>query len=207
MVKIIIVDDHNLVIEGLKIVLSSLDYVAIESTFSIGKELLEYENLANVDVIFLDVFLPDSNGIDLCRKITEKYPSVKIIAISSQAECGIIKQVIKNGANGYMLKSACLDDFDHVLRRIHSNQKLYCRDVKILMEKISIYENYKTLNITRREKEVISLLKNGKSSQEISDELFLSHLTVQTHRRNLLNKFEVRNVIELLNKINEHGLI
>lgn len=203
----VLVDDHQIVIEGLKIVFSSIPYLKIEESFNNGKDLLHYDNLKEIDIVFLDVFLPDSNGIDLCLNLKRLYPSIKVIALSSQAERGIILQLIKNGADGYLLKSASIKDFMQSVEGVKRGKIVFCREVQKLIDKININDIKKLPTLTKREKDVLSLLKKGKSSQEISEALFLSYLTVQTHRRNLLHKFNVSNVVELLNVISEHGII
>ena len=104
-----IVDDHPIVIEGLKILLSNIETIKVVECFNSGKSLFEYYDLDKVDILLLDIFLPDSNGIDICLKIKKQYPKIIILAMSSQSERSIIFQMIKNGANGYLLKSASLD--------------------------------------------------------------------------------------------------
>lgn len=203
----VIVDDHQIVIEGLKFVLSSFEDLIILKTFNNGTDLMQYPELKSVKVIFLDVFLPDYNGIDLCLKIKKQHPSIKVIALSSQAERGFILQMIKNGADGYLLKSASLNDFKAALNGVRNGKVVFCKEVQKIIDKIGISDIKKIPTLTKREKEILLLLKKGKSTQEISDELFLSYLTVQTHRRNILNKFNVSNIIELLNIMSEHGII
>lgn len=205
--RIIFVDDHQIVVEGLKIVFNSFENLIIEKTFNNGKDLLDYDKLKSINLIFLDVFLPDYNGIDLCVKIKKLYPNIKIIAISSQAERGVIMQLIKNGADGYLLKSASVNDFKNAVEQVSSGKIIFCREVQKIINKVSISDIQKIPSITKREKEILVLIKQGKSTQEISDQLFLSYLTVQTHRRNLLNKFNANNVIELFNLLSEYGII
>lgn len=205
--KIVVVDDHHILIEGLKLIFNSLENVEVVGSFNTGKEIVEYKNIDKVDIVFLDIFLPDCNGIELCLKLKKNNPKLKIIALTSQSERGIILQLMKNGADGYMLKSANIEDFKNAFDGINNGELVFCNEVKKLMDKVSDYEIKKIPSITRREKEIITLLKKGKSTQEISDELFLSFLTVQTHRRNLLQKFQVNNVVELINVLSENGLI
>ena len=113
--KTIIVDDHPIVSEGLQVVFSQSKEVEIVRSFKTGAALLEYGGLAKVDVILLDIFLPDANGIDLCLKIKKSFPKIIILAMSSQAERSIVLQMIKNGANGYLLKSASLEEFKNCI--------------------------------------------------------------------------------------------
>ncbi|WP_298222551.1 response regulator transcription factor [Flavobacterium sp.] len=205
--NIAIVDDHPIVIEGLKILLSSLDNLTIKVCMNNGNSLFGYNDLAKLDVIFLDVFLPDINGIDLCLKIKKLYPKIVILAMSSQSERSIVMQMIKNGANGYLLKSASLEEFSNCIHSALEGKLAFCNEVQELINRTDITDLKVIPRLTVREKEILTLLKQGKSTQEISDTLFLSFLTVQTHRRNLLNKFQVKNLIELLNFVNENGIL
>lgn len=203
----IIVDDHPIVIEGFKNLLSNIDYITIKATFNKGNSVFGYADLASIDIIFLDIFLTDNNGIDLCYKLKKNFPKTIILGISSQSERSIVMQMINNGANGYLLKSASLNEIKSCINDALSGKLAFCDEVSKMMNKLTVNDFKKIPRLTLREKEILQLLKQGKSTQEISDELFLSYLTVQTHRRNLLAKFEVKNVIELLNFVDDNGLL
>ncbi len=202
-----ILDDHPMVREGLRAALSELTTVRVKSLFNNGTDLLQYSNLKDLDIILLDVFLPDINGIDLCLKIKKLYPSIIVIGMSSQAERGIVTQMLKNGARGYLLKSASLDEFKQGVLEAVGGRTVFCKEVHKIVYKTSVRDLFPVPRLTRREREILSLLKLGKSTQEISETLFLSYLTVQTHRRNLLNKFGLKNTIEVLNFCKENGLL
>jgi DNA-binding NarL/FixJ family response regulator len=204
--KTIIVDDHPIVSEGLQVVFSQSKDVEIIRNFKTGSALLEYGGLAKVDIILLDIFLPDANGIDLCLKIKKSFPKIIILAMSSQAERSIVLQMIKNGANGYLLKSASLEEFKNCIQKAVEGELAFSNEVRGIVQKTNIHDLKTVPRLTRREKEILLLLADGKSTQEISDTLFLSYLTVQTHRRNLLNKCQARNLAELLKFAKENAL-
>lgn len=204
--KTVIVDDHPIVTEGLQVLFSQSKEVEIIRSFKTGSALLEYGMLGKVDIILLDVFLPDVNGIDLCLKIKKNYPKIIILAMSSQSERSIVLQMIKNGANGYLLKSASLEEFKNCINKAVAGELVFSNEVKGIIQKTSIHDLKAVPRLTRREKEILLLLADGKSTQEISDTLFLSYLTVQTHRRNLLNKCQARNLAELLKFAKENAL-
>lgn len=205
--NIVILDDHPLVTEGLKTLLYSIDQINIKAVFSRGNDLLEYPELSKIDILFLDIFLPDTNGIDLCLKLKKVYPKMTIIGMSSQSERSIVMQMIKSGANGYLLKSASFEEYKNALKKIKNGELAFCNEVKELINKTNINDLKTIPRLTQREKEILALLKQGKSTQEISDTLFISFLTVQTHRRNLLAKFQMKNIIELLNFANDNGIL
>lgn len=205
--NIAIVDDHPIVIEGLSNLLREIDFIEVKATFNNGNSILEYQGLKNIDVILLDVFLSDSNGIDVCLKLKRKYPALIILAMSSQSERSIIMQMLQNGANGFLLKSASLTEFKNCILEATEGKKTFCNQVKEIIDKVSINDIKNIPRLTLREKEVLLLLRDGKSTQEISDILHLSFLTIQTHRRNLLNKYQSKNVVELLNYVKTNGLL
>lgn len=205
--NLVIVDDHPLVTEGLKVLLSPLTNIKVEEVFSNGNALFRYAGISGVDILFLDIFLPDTNGIDLCLKLKKLYPEMIILGMSSQSERSIVMQMIKNGANGYLLKSASFEEFKSALLQAINGELAFCNEVKELINKTNINDLRMIPRLTQREKEILSLLKLGKSTQEISDALFISFLTVQTHRRNLLAKFQVKNTIELVNYAQKNGIL
>jgi DNA-binding NarL/FixJ family response regulator len=205
--NIVIVDDHPIVTGGLQFLFSKLEDVRIVECFNSGEAILTYEQLHKADILLLDVFLPDINGIDLCLKLKKTHPKLIILAMSSQAERGIVLQMMQNGASGYLLKSASIEEFHECIRQSTLHTPVYSREVQVMMDK-SDEESLKNIpRLTRREREVLLLLIEGMPTQEISEALFLSFLTVQTHRRNLLNKFEVKNVIELINFAKNNNLL
>ncbi|MFA6274037.1 MAG: response regulator transcription factor [Candidatus Paceibacterota bacterium] len=205
--KIIILDDHPLIIEGLIMLFSKkVDYEVVAG-FKNSNDLFNYKNLSSTDILLLDVFLNDENGIDICQKIIRKHPRITVLGMSSQAERSIVLQMIKSGARGYLLKSASLEEFVYCINSAINGKTVFSKEVENLMNKVK-FSDLKTIpRLTRREKEILKLLIEGKSTQEISDELFLSFLTTQTHRRNLLNKFQVRNVAELVSFSIKNALI
>lgn len=205
--NVVIIDDHPIVIEGLKNLLNGIEFITIKAAFHTGKSIFGYDGLKNIDIVFLDIFLSDSNGIDICLKLKKNHPDIIILAMSSQSERSIVMQMLHNGASGYLLKSASLDEFRQCILEAIEGKNTFCNQVKEIIEKISISDLKNVPRLTLREKEILELLREGKSTQEISDQLFLSFLTVQTHRRNLLNKYQAKNIVELLNIVKVNGLM
>ncbi len=205
--QLAIVDDHPIVTEGLANLLSQLKNINIKARFNNGNDFLNYSELAKLNIVLLDVFLPDSNGIDLCLKLKKLYPKLIVLGMSSQSERSIVMQMIKNGANGYLLKSASIDEFKECIALALEGKLAFSNEVKEMVSKTDVTDLKAIPRLTKREKEILAFLIKGKSTQEISDSLFLSFLTVQTHRRNLLSKFQVKNVVELINFVKENGLL
>lgn len=205
--QLAIVEDHPVVIEGLSALLPEPGHIEIIACFQNAASLLEYRQLNKIDILLMDVFLPDMNGIDLCAKVKKLHPGIIVLAISSQSERSIVLQMIRNGANGYLLKSASRDEFKFCINLAIDGKMALSNDVKDIVQKTNLSDLKMVPRLTRREKEIVQLLIKGKSTQEISDELFLSYLTVQTHRRNLLHKYQVKNLVELLNLVHANSLV
>ncbi|MGV3697985.1 response regulator transcription factor [Flavobacterium sp.] len=206
-IKIAIVDDHPLIIEGLCLLFSKSTDFEVIGGFKSSEQLFDFPQLNTVDVLLLDVFLADANGIDVCLRVTKKHPKIVVLGMSSQSERSIVLQMIKNGASGYLLKSADLEEFVYCIKNALNGSIVFSKDVEKLVNKAKFDDLKSIPRLTRRETEILKLLIQGKSTQEISDELFVSFLTTQTHRRNLLNKFQVKNVAELVSFALKNGLL
>lgn len=205
--KIIILDDHPLTIEGLLMLFSKNSDYEVVGCFKNSRDLFEYKNLNSGDVLLLNVLLAEENGIEICQRITKKYPKISVLGMSNQTERSIVIQMIKSGASGYVLKSASLEEFIYCTNNAANGVIVFSKEVESLLNQLQFSDLYAIPKLTRREKEILKLLIQGKSTQEISNELFLSFLTTQTHRRNLLNKFQVKNVAELVSFAIKNGLV
>lgn len=205
--QLAIVEDHPIVIEGLMAFLPEPGRIHIPACFRSGAELMEYGQLNRIDILLMDVFLPDVNGIDLCARIKKFYPGMIVLAMSSQSERSIVLQMIRNGASGYLLKSAGKEEFKDCINEAIQGKLAFSSDVREIVKKTEVSDLKLIPRLTRREKEIVQLLVKGMSTQEISDALFLSYLTVQTHRRNLLNKYQVKNLVELINFVHTNSLL
>jgi len=196
--KTVIVDDHPIVISGIAGLLSELDNIKIVEKFESGIALLDYIEDNNVDLILMDIFLPVINGVDLCKTIKQKHPKIVIIGMSSQSERSLVMQFIQNGGNGYILKNASFDEFKECIYKAIDGEIVFSEEVKTIISQPLSEDLERIPGLSRRERDIALLLSQGKSTQEIADDLFLSFLTVQTHRRNILQKYKMKNVAELI---------
>ena len=206
-IKIVIIDDHPMVVEGIATFLSKSDNFEVVACFTNGLEVLEFAKNNPVDLIFLDVFMPTINGIDLCKGIKQSYPEIIILGMSSQSERSLVMQFIQNGASGYLLKNASKEEFFDCINKAINGEIVFSNEVKQIISKPEISDFKKLPSLTRREKEILSLIILGKNSQEIADSLFLSFLTIQTHRRNIMTKLEVKNIAELINVVQKNRIL
>ncbi|WP_347050873.1 response regulator transcription factor [Flavobacterium olei] len=196
--KTVIVDDHPIVISGIAGLLADLKNIEIVEKFPSGIALLEYIEDHKADLILMDIFLPVINGVDLCKMIKQKHPKTVIIGMSSQSERSLVMQFIQNGGNGYILKNASFDEFKNCIYKAIDGEIVFSEEVKTIISQPLSEDLERIPGLSRRERDIALLLSQGKSTQEIADDLFLSFLTVQTHRRNILQKYKMKNVAELI---------
>ena len=194
----VIVDDHPIVISGIEGLLSGLNTIKIVEKFESGLSLLDYIEDNAVDLILMDIFLPVINGVDLCKTIKQKHPKIVIIGMSSQSERSLVMQFIQNGGNGYILKNASFDEFKDCIYKAIDGEIVFSEEVKTIISQPLSEDLERIPGLSRRERDIALLLSKGKSTQQIADDLFLSFLTVQTHRRNILQKYKMKNVAELI---------
>lgn len=202
-----IVDDHPIVVEGLKTLLKNEHNLKIVGSFHNGRDLLRYVQTNRVDLILLDVTLPDINGMELCQMIKKVSVNTIILILSNHTERSIIMQTIQNGASGYLLKNSSLEELRNCILESVRGNICYSREVMEIISRPTRNQLRSVPQLTRREKQILSLLAQGKTSLVIANELFLSPLTVDTHRRNLIQKLEVKNVAELITTAHQHKIL
>lgn len=147
------------------------------------------------DVLFLDINLPDKSGIDLCKEIKEKYPDIHILGLSSFNQQSYIQKMIQNGASGYVLKNASLEEIVRAIEVVLQGNIFLSNEASVTMRE---NKDAQIPIITRREKEVLKLIAEGLTNKEMAEKLFISTTTVDTHRNNLLSKFNVKNTANLI---------
>ncbi|WP_153398944.1 response regulator [Chryseobacterium vaccae] len=197
-INIAIVDDHPIVIEGLKIMLNSQPFFHVSESFTSGSEIVSFIRSNEVDIILLDIALPDANGTELCREIKKISPETSVIMFSNRSERSIIMQSIQNGASGYLLKNTSINELVVCIKGALSGNIVFCNETKQIISKPSS-NDLPIPRLTKREKQILQMVAQGKTSAVIAEELFLSPLTVDTHRKNLLQKFQAKNSTELIN--------
>jgi len=202
MFSIIVIDDHPLVGNGITLMVKDVTYLQISAICKNGKEGLDYLKSNNPDVILLDISLPDIDGLELCSLIRKNNKQVKILGLTSTNEAGIISQLLANGGNGYLLKNMERDELLYAIDEVMNNRIFLSRDAnqKILEQFQSVRNAMKnTPVLTRREKEILKFLQDGLTGPQIAEKLFLSPYTIETHRKNLMQKLNANTTQQLLN--------
>ena len=207
MIRTVICDDHPLITQGLTSYLASHESIEIIATASSSKELLGLLDAVQPDVLLLDIQLPDGSGLDLCSQIKLQYPNIHILGLSNLDDRQIILQMLSKGASGYVLKSAPIEEIEQAILHIASAGVYLGTGAQKTLANTSITPQEEIPQITRREKEVLNYLSKGLSSVQIAELMFVSHLTVDVHRRNLLQKFKVNKTVNLLQKVKDLNLL
>jgi len=192
--KTFIVDDHYMVIEGIRSLLQNEKGVEWMGHAMNAASCLAFLNKELPDVILMDINLPDMSGIDLCKEVKTKYPSVFIIGLSTFNQQSFIQKMMDNGASGYVLKNATQEEITSAIETVMKGKTYLSEEASNTLRK----ENGTNIVLTRREKEVLELIADGMTNAEIAQKLFISVTTVDTHRKNLLAKFETKNTAALI---------
>jgi len=192
-----IVDDHPIVIEGIKHLLQTDPQYTVLS-FVNAASFLAFIKENSVDIVLLDITLPDGNGVDLCKQIKTLMPGACVLGMSNLAERSTVLNLLQNGATGYMLKSAPAEEILNSITLAQRGETVLSPEIKELIIDALVKGTKPLPTLTKREKQLLQLLAEGKTTAMIADELYLSRYTVDTYRKNLLQKFEVKNTAELL---------
>jgi len=206
MIKVAITDDQAIVVNGLQKILSGYPNIVLTGTYGNGEALEAGLALSLPDVLLLDIQMPGKSGIELAGIINKKYPSVKIIALTNIDILIQVKKMLQQGCMGYLLKDTSPDTLVLAIETVHSGRQfLYDELQKQLLN--NIFDPKSQPIITRREKEILALIVNQYTNQQIAEQLFLSLRTVENHRNNLLQKLNVKNTAGLVKVALTEGLI
>jgi DNA-binding NarL/FixJ family response regulator len=209
-IRLAIIDDHAVVLDGLKTMLNAFENLEVVYTTQSGHQLLEHFQSGAPDVLLMDIQMPEINGIDLCKQITKQYPSVKVIAFTSFDDSNYVKQIFRSGAKGYLLKNSDKQTIVKAVETVMQDEEYMDDSIKKILLQESITGHRRSIfevPLTKREKEILKLIADGMSSQEIAETLFISLRTVETHRLNLNQKLDVKNTAGLVKEAIKRGLI
>ncbi len=205
--SIVLIEDHSIFIEGLLSVLRKSGHAEVIGSFGSGREALDFLEQQYVDIVFLDISLPGGmSGIEICSAIHRLHPETKVIALSNHTERDIINDVLSNGANGYLLKNASMQDLENAIELVMQGQCVMSEEVRSII--FSAPDNsLRSPRLTAREKEILYWIGEGLTTSAIAAKLFITVQTVESHRYNLLQKFEVPNAVVLVKKAIALGLM
>lgn len=201
--KVFIVDDHYMVIEGIRSLLQNEKDIEWMGHATNAASCIGFLKLQQPDVILMDVNLPDQSGTDLCKQVKQLYPGVFVIGLSTFNQQPVIRNMMDNGASGYVLKNATKEELLEAIQAVSAGKTFLSFDAALsLREQVSDMPL-----ISRREKEVLILIADGFTNAEIAEKLFISVPTVNTHRKSLLAKFNVTNTAGLIKLAVKHNFV
>ncbi|MDQ0106524.1 DNA-binding NarL/FixJ family response regulator [Chitinophaga terrae (ex Kim and Jung 2007)] len=204
-IRILIGDDHPLVTEGLSTLLSERKHLVIAGKAATGKEVLELVKTVPANVLLLDVNLPDMSGIDICLQSKKLCPELYILGLSNFSERSIILNMLHNGASGYLLKSVSIQEMVNAIEVVASGGIYLSKDAQQLLTHQEVFGPSEKPILTAREKEVLELIIQGLTSPQVATRLHISPLTVESHRKSLMQKFKANNAAVLVRKATEWG--
>jgi|WetSurMetagenome_2_1015567.scaffolds.fasta_scaffold30564_2 DNA-binding NarL/FixJ family response regulator len=204
--RVLIVEDHPIVSESLfRLVNESFENVICVHAAT-GAKGLSYLNSNHFDIVLLDINLPDISGIQFCSEAKTRFPGLKIMAVTSLAQRHIIEESFQAGVTGFVLKTSDIKDITEGIKKVIAGETYYGKGVKELISKRSLSDSSEVI-ITRRESEILKLIADGFTNQEIAERLFISTTTVDSHRKNLLLKFDAKNSAMLIKAAISKGII
>jgi len=210
MIKLLLTDDHNIVRDGIKILLKDQGDISVVAEASNGQEALSVLVNGGVDIVLLDINMPGLDGLKTSAIIKDKYPDVKIIALTMYREMNMVEAMFKNGAKAYLLKSCSQSELLKAIRGVAGGDE-YLEDE--LREDFALHMDKplarikQSPTVSKREKEVLQLISEELTTSEIAQKLFISITTVETHRKNMLKKLGLRNTAGLMRYAFQHSLI
>ena len=209
MIRVGVTDDHQLILNGISDLLQSIDDIQV-----VGKWLSDAATRKGFeeevpDVLLLDINLPDGDGIELCKVYKKEHPEMKVIALTTFNQAVMVRNMIKNGASGYLLKDTTQEELISAIREVMEGKEYLQSKIKdiLLQDALGKPSVGYIPKLTRREKEVLELVIDEMTTAEIAEKLFISPKTVESHRLNLIQKLGVRNTAGLVKEAINKGLV
>lgn len=209
-IKIIIADDHTMFLQGIVSLLESEENIAILGKAENGNEVFKIMENSIPDIILLDISMPEMDGIEVSKIVKQKYPLVKILIVSTHSNTQMIAKLIRIGIDGYLLKNAEKKELLHAIQTIQNGAVYFCKEAAEKNDENNSKMKSEILQITElssREKEILVLIAQEFTGNEIAEKTNISLNTVNTHRRNLLSKLNVKNTAGLVKYAIEYGLL
>lgn len=214
MVNIFLAEDHNIVRNGIKMLLEANEHIRVVGEAENGVEVMRQISLQPVDIVLVDINMPEKDGMQLLKELKAEYPQIKVVMLSMHEHEKYIMEVFKNGGDGYLLKNIDPDELIFAIRFVHQGRKYLCAELTMaLMENMLKNKHYlrsmpdNTIDFSLRELEILQLIAEGLTNLEMSEKLFLSKRTIEGHRQSLLDKTGSKNSAALIRYGVLNGLI
>jgi two-component system response regulator NreC len=213
-IKVLIVDDHAILREGVHALLAREPDIDVVGEAGDGREAVELVPRLRPDVVIMDIVMPRMNGLEATRLITEKYPDVRVLILSMYDDHEYVVQIIQAGASGYVLKRVVTEDLVRAIHEVHAGESFLYPPIaaKLIGDYLRVTKGENAGGavgeaLTSREREVLKLIADGNSNQEIAEQLGLSRKTVDSHRANAMRKLDLHDVTEVVKYAIRTGMI
>jgi two-component system response regulator NreC len=210
-VRIILADDHKIMREGLRALLAKQKEIEVIAEADSGRGVIELCSQLHPDVVVIDISMPDLNGIDAARQITREAPDIKVIALSMHSDKKYVKEMLAAGASGYLLKDAAFEELGMAIATVLKNKTYLSPQITDTVVKDYVNENVPRDSIAStalspREREVLQLIAEGKSTRDIAAKLYVSVKTIETHRKQIMAKLGLNSIAEITKYAIREGL-
>ena len=210
-VRIILADDHKIMREGLRALLAKQKEIEVIAEADSGRGVIELCSQLHPDVVVIDISMPDLNGIDAARQITRQAPDIKVIALSMHSDKKYVKEMLAAGASGYLLKDAAFEELGMAIATVLKNKTYLSPQITDTVVKDYVNENVPhnsiaSMALSAREREVLQLIAEGKSTRDVAATLYVSVKTVETHRKQIMDKLGLNSIAELTKYAIREGL-
>ncbi len=207
-IRLFLVDDHRMMVDMWTALLSSDTRFEVLGYTVDGNTAMELIRQHQPQVILMDITLPGKSGIELTKLIKEEWPGMRVLAVSMHNNTLLIKQILTYGASGFVSKTSGFEEMSQAILKVAEGQRFISEDIKELITAQTINPDFespaaKLNDLTKREMEVVEMLREGLSSKQIAERLFISNRTVEVHRYNIFRKLKVGNVVSLIKLVNE----
>ncbi len=215
MIKVLLVDDHKIVRDGIRALLSGQEDIRIYDEAGSGSELFRQLNSGLPDIMLMDISLPDISGIELCERVREQFPLMKVLFLSMYTSEEYIFNAIKAGAQGYLPKNISQDELLHAIRAVAAGEEYFSESVSnvILKSYIKKAQDKEPENLTqssalsKRELEILRLFAEGNTNPQIAEQLYISTRTVESHKNHIMQKLGLKTAVDLIKFAIKHHII
>jgi two-component system, NarL family, response regulator NreC len=200
-IRILLADDHTIIRDGVKTMLKKNPEIEVVYEVGDGEEMIQYldNNHENIDIVLTDITMPKMDGIEATQIILERFPNLKVLALTMHEEESFITEMIKVGVHGYILKNSNTDELIKAINTIYNNQKYFSPQVSSTMIDSMMNKNESLESeLSKREIEVLGFIADGNTNKQAGEKMFLSPRTIETHRRNIMDKLDLRNTAEIV---------
>jgi DNA-binding NarL/FixJ family response regulator len=208
-IRIAILDDHQIVIDGLRLLLENQSHFEIVGQFNRGQELLDALAVLKADIVITDILMPEMDGLEVAMRLKDQFPEIKVIALSMNGEGPLAEKMIEQAeVAGYVLKTTNKSELTEAIESVYAGDTFYAKEILDELNSFrKIKQENESINLTIREIEIIQCIASDLTNKQIADQLFISERTVETHRKNIFRKTNIHSAVGLVEFARKRKLI